>query len=94
MPYTWFDVRIIAPCVGHLIVEENRILSVAMSLKLLHQAWCLGCSKLCSTNTPIMKPCRVRNVSNTHVGRTCVFLRIRHVFEVSCPFQCCRICAT
>jgi len=26
---------------------------------------------LCSTDTPIMELCRVRNVSDTHVGHTC-----------------------
>jgi len=37
-------------------------------------------SSQCSTDTPIMEPCRVRNVSDTHIGHvSCELFRICHV---------------
>jgi len=45
--------------------------------------------KLCSTDTSIMEPCRVRNVSGTHVGHTyrVWFLIICHVFTCRVHFN-------
>jgi len=42
---------------------------------------------LCSTDTSIMEPCRIRNVSNTCV--VCIFKNLPRV-HVSYPFQHCR----
>jgi len=48
-----------------------------------------ACSlSLCSTDTSMMEPCHVRNVSDTRV--VCIFKNLPRV-HVSCTFQRCRV---
>ena len=58
------------------------------------------CHILCSTDTPIMEPCRIRNVPDTRVGHAChvyfkEFVTYPHVVSISmlpCPCNMGHIC--